>query len=152
MYSHWDEALKIQAQRQAARRAAAAAQAEAQARVDSMNQQAVRDKTQPWEYHAKFFQDFNERQQQEKDERARERAEENWREFNARLNRYRGPLDPLLELLRIKSKTPTQAEIRTAYIAAIRRVHPDLGGSVEDAQRVNAAYEILIANFNTARG
>jgi len=147
MYSNWDEILRYQAQQQAARRAAAQAQAANQARVDSFNFAAQQQAAKPWSEHAKHFATFEQRQQDERDAEARERAQQNWDEFTARLNRYRGPLDPLLDLLKIRSKTPSQAEIRNAYIAAIRRSHPDLGGSVEEAQRVNAAYEILIARF-----
>ncbi len=45
-------------------------------------------------------------------------------------------------------------ELRKAYRAAAMKAHPDHGGSVEEMQRVNAAYEKrfeeLKANYNSA--
>jgi hypothetical protein len=39
--------------------------------------------------------------------------------------------------------TATQIEIRTAYRAAARRLHPDAGGSAGDMQRLNVAWHVL---------
>jgi hypothetical protein len=39
--------------------------------------------------------------------------------------------------------TASQAEIRAAYRAAARRVHPDAGGSADEMQRLNVAWHVL---------
>ncbi|GAB3326707.1 J domain-containing protein [Haliea atlantica] len=41
------------------------------------------------------------------------------------------------------SATADAAEIKRAYRRAIRAAHPDMGGSVEAAQAVNIAYELI---------
>jgi hypothetical protein len=39
--------------------------------------------------------------------------------------------------------TASQVEIRAAYRAAARRVHPDAGGSADEMQRLNVAWHML---------
>ena len=39
--------------------------------------------------------------------------------------------------------TATQVEIRAAYRAAARRVHPDAGGSADEMQQLNVAWHVL---------
>jgi DnaJ domain len=39
--------------------------------------------------------------------------------------------------------TASQVEIRAAYRAAARRVHPDAGGSADEMQRLNVAWHLL---------
>jgi hypothetical protein len=41
------------------------------------------------------------------------------------------------------SPTATEAEIKRAYHAAAKRAHPDAGGSQEQMQRINEAYQAL---------
>jgi hypothetical protein len=142
--SHWEDVLRVEAQRRAFARAQAQARVEAESRVNSLNDAAARAKSTPWEVHARSFEEFRQRQEEEADEQAKRRAEQQWQEFNARLHGYKGELDPLFEVLKIKSKNPTKAEVRSAYIASIRRVHPDLGGSEDEAKKVNAAYQLLM--------
>lgn len=43
----------------------------------------------------------------------------------------------------------SEAILKTAWRAAVRLVHPDLGGSEDEAARVNAAYELALALFFT---
>ena len=38
----------------------------------------------------------------------------------------------------------TREELNRAYKAAIRKAHPDLGGSVKDAQAINNARDVLL--------
>jgi len=135
----------MRAQEQA-RMASAAAAARQQATINSLNETAQRQAAKTWSEHQRHFDSFRQRQEVADDE-TKAQAQKNWDEFNARLNGYRGPLDPLLELLKIKSKSPTKAEIRTAYIAAVKRTHPDIGGSEDEAKKVIAAYEILSKRF-----
>ena len=40
-------------------------------------------------------------------------------------------------------ETASFEEIKAAYRERIRRAHPDLGGSEEDARVINAAFEVL---------
>lgn len=78
---------------------------------------------------------------------AEERARRNQREFYERRSRYKGPIDVLLDVLEIRSRQPTMKEIKSAYLHAIRKHHPDVGGSEEMAKKVNAAYQILCQKF-----
>lgn len=38
----------------------------------------------------------------------------------------------------------TQAALKRAYLAAIRKAHPDAGGTAHAAQAVNSAYELIL--------
>ena len=156
MYSTpWDELYKQTQQRNAYIRQVRAKQAEAQTRVDSQNFHASRAKLVPPEEQQRMFREMA-RQKEEEAKRqkarakaeAKERAERNKREFYERLKNYKGPFDPLLMLLGIQSKQPTVKEIRSCYLEAIRKHHPDAGGSEEMAKRINSAYEILLKEFN----
>jgi DnaJ domain len=46
-------------------------------------------------------------------------------------------------VLGVPAGTSDADALRDAYRAAARRSHPDIGGSIEAMQRVNAAYELL---------
>ena len=91
--------------------------------------------------------DQNQRQRKLLEQAAKDRAERNQREFYERLKKYKGPLDPLLDLLNIKSKNPSVKEIQSCYLESIRKHHPDAGGSEEMARKVNAAYEVLLREY-----
>ena len=130
--------------------ARAAERKRVQQRVDSYNRAAAEQRAKPWSEHQKFFEDYQRRQKEKLNREQQKKAQDNMQEFFERLNRYKGPMDPLLDLLKVKSKRPTLGEIKTAYISSIRRVHPDAGGSVEETQRVNIAYEILREHYARA--
>ena len=156
MYSTpWDQIYKQTQQRNAYLRQVRAEQANAQARIDSQNFHASQARLVSPEEHAETFRKM-ERQKEEDAKRrkarakaeAEKRAERNKREFYERLKNYKGPFDPLLSLLGIQSKQPTVKEIRSCYLEAIRKHHPDAGGSEEMARRINSAYEILLKEFN----
>jgi hypothetical protein len=53
-----------------------------------------------------------------------------------------GPMERACTLLALPL-AHDEAAFRAAYRTAIRKVHPDLGGSVEAAQRVNAAADFI---------
>lgn len=132
------------------------AQTELNGRIDSLNYHAAQAQAMTAEQHEKLFARIREQQEREEAERreraereAKERTERNEREFYERLKNYQGPLDPLLKLLAIKSKNPTAKEIRSGYLHAIRKHHPDVGGSEDMAKRINAAYEVLMRKFGS---
>ena len=41
----------------------------------------------------------------------------------------------------------SEADLKTAWRSAIRKAHPDLGGSQDEAARLNAAYELALSLF-----
>lgn len=45
----------------------------------------------------------------------------------------------------------TKAALKRAYRAAIRKAHPDAGGTAEAAQAVNSAYELILHGHGWAR-
>ena len=53
-------------------------------------------------------------------------------------------LDRYRDFLGVK-KGCSKSEIRKAYIARIKKAHPDKGGSTEDAKKTNEAYSKLMA-------
>lgn len=54
-----------------------------------------------------------------------------------------------LTTLGLSGVPSTEAELKTAYRAAIRKCHPDLGGSEDEAAKLNAAYELALTLFFT---
>ena len=56
------------------------------------------------------------------------------------------------ELVLGLSSTYSQDDVKTAYKLKAKENHPDLGGSVEDMQNVNSAYELLKNSNVTASG
>jgi DnaJ-domain-containing protein 1 len=57
------------------------------------------------------------------------------------------PVEDARRLLGV-AETASLAEIRAAHRRLISRVHPDLGGSAELAERVNVARDTLVAEMN----
>ncbi|HEX8580555.1 MAG TPA: DnaJ domain-containing protein [Allosphingosinicella sp.] len=57
------------------------------------------------------------------------------------------PVEDARRLLGV-AETASLAEIRAAHRRLIARVHPDLGGSAELAERVNVARDTLVAEMN----
>jgi DnaJ homolog subfamily C member 19 len=57
------------------------------------------------------------------------------------------PIEDARKLLGV-SENATLAEIRDAHKRLIQKVHPDTGGSVELANRVNVARDTLVAEIN----
>lgn len=47
--------------------------------------------------------------------------------------------------------TLTREELQRAYKSAIRKAHPDLGGSVEQAQELNIARDLIMSTHGWAR-
>jgi len=132
----------LRAERQA-RQAAAAATARNQQAVDSMNYVARQQAAKPWSEHQQHFDSFKQPPQPPLDD-AKAHAQKHRKEFQTHLHRYRGPIEPLLELLEIKSKNPSKGEIRAAYRSAVKNHHPDLGGSEESFKQLSIAYELLM--------
>ena len=62
----------------------------------------------------------------------------------------RAPAMPAAEARRLLGidEGATLADIRAAHRRLIARVHPDAGGSVELAEKVNAARDTLVAEMN----
>lgn len=54
-----------------------------------------------------------------------------------------------LTTLGLSGVPPTEAALKTAWRTAIRKAHPDLGGSEDEAARINAAYELCLKLFFT---
>lgn len=54
------------------------------------------------------------------------------------------------EILGISSKAKPQ-EAKQAWRALLRKTHPDVGGSLEETQKINAAYEDFL-NQNIKKG
>ena len=75
-----------------------------------------------------------------------------WRGRRYGARRAAMPVAEARRLLELPPGASLEA-IRTAHRRLIARVHPDAGGSVELARRVNAARDTLIAelNRNTSR-
>lgn len=74
--------------------------------------------------------------------------EEGLRPLESPLQARAGHLPPsLLQALGLNSLPGTDAELRRAYRAAVRRAHPDTGGSAEEFQTVQRAYETLSQRF-----
>ena len=154
IHTPWDLIYREHLQRQAFQRQVAADKANLEARVRSMNFLGERQSEIPIGQQMEYFQRMAEEERKRKEEakkkaeaEAKARAEKNQREFYERMKKYKGPFDPLLKLLNIKSKKPTVKEIRSCYLQAIRKHHPDAGGTEEMAKRINAAYEILLKEF-----
>lgn len=63
------------------------------------------------------------------------------------------PADAYAQALALLGLTPgfTRAALKRAYRAAIRKAHPDAGGSAQAAQAVNAAYELILHAHGWAR-
>ena len=57
------------------------------------------------------------------------------------------PLEDARRLLGV-AENATLEDIRTAHRRLIARVHPDIGGSAELAERVNVARDTLVAEMN----
>jgi hypothetical protein len=51
-------------------------------------------------------------------------------------------IEAALEILKI-SGTPSPEELKKAYYAEVKRVHPDIGGTEDETKLVNAAFELL---------
>jgi len=52
-----------------------------------------------------------------------------------------------LETLGLSGRPATEEELKKVYRAAIRKAHPDAGGSEDEAARLNAAYELALKLF-----
>lgn len=159
MYSFgdWERIAAINAQQRATRRAQAAAAAQAANRVDSLNQSAARQSAIPWEQHQRDFdrarQEDEARRQADAERRERERQQREQQNYNdffrgASRRSYDGPLENAYRVLDIVSPNPTKNEVRSAYVAAMRRHHPDAGGSLEEAKAVTVAYQIIVDRMN----
>lgn len=153
----WQDVLNQQAQQRQFRRAQAAAAAQAAARAESMNRSAAQQSAIPWEQHQKQFdqwaeqEEANRKAEAERQERERQqREQQNYSDFfrGASRRSYRGPLEHAYRVLDIASPSPTKNEVRSAYVAAMRRHHPDAGGSVEEAKAVTVAYQIILDHLN----
>lgn len=61
--------------------------------------------------------------------------------------------DAYAQALGLLGLTPgfTQTALKRAYRAAIRKAHPDAGGSAEAAQAINSAYELILQAHGWAR-
>ena len=154
MVNHWQRAYQQQQAQEAHARQVRAAKIDAWYRNHSANQVQEQLKSMSDEERRKITEQMKaaakKRAEQEKARREkekRERTERNQREFYDRLKDYGGPLDPLLKLLKIKSKRPTIREIKSCYLTQIRIHHPDAGGDVETAKKINAAYTVLMEKF-----
>jgi DnaJ-domain-containing protein 1 len=78
---------------------------------------------------------------QARKKREREQKQEQERQQRER-SRHTHAFESPWEVLGIPV-TATAKEIRKAWAAAMEACHPDIGGSVADAQRINKAYEAL---------
>lgn len=156
MYNHWQNAYQQQLAREAQAHRVRAAQIDAWSRDRSANQMQEQLRSMSDEERQKIWEQMkaaNKKQAEEektrREEEQRKRAERNQKEFYDRLKNYRGPLDPLLKLLKIKSKHPSVKEIKSCYLTQIRIHHPDAGGDAETAERITAAFTILLKEFTT---
>ena len=63
------------------------------------------------------------------------------------------PRSPYEEALALLALTPdfTKPALKRAYRAAIRKAHPDAGGTARAAQAVNGAYELLLQSRGWGR-
>lgn len=52
-----------------------------------------------------------------------------------------------LETLGLSGRPATEDELKKVYRTAIRKAHPDAGGSEDKAARINAAYELALSLF-----
>jgi hypothetical protein len=78
------------------------------------------------------------REQKQREDREREERSRNDRSRSQHQHPWESPWDVLGV-----SYDATTRQIRAAWAAKLKACHPDLGGSVADAQRYNAAYESL---------
>ena len=70
-----------------------------------------------------------------------------WAAWRRRVAPVGMPLEDARRLLGV-GPDATLAEIRNAHRRLIARVHPDIGGSAELAERVNVARDTLVAEMN----
>ena len=86
-------------------------------------------------------QEETDRRKRERQQRQREESEERARQERTR-SQHSHHWDSAWDVLGI-SPDATSKQIRAAWASKLKGCHPDLGGSVTDAQRFNAAYESL---------
>jgi len=70
---------------------------------------------------------------------------EKWREAAKVILNVNG--ENCLETLGLSGRPATDEELKKVYRAAIRKAHPDAGGSEDEAARLNAAYELALKLF-----
>jgi hypothetical protein len=70
-----------------------------------------------------------------------------WAAHRRRPREKRMPVEDARRLLGV-SETASLEDIRAAHRRLIARVHPDMGGSAELAERVNVARDTLVAEMN----